>query len=85
MKELGYDVEYYLWVGLFAIKGTPANVIATLSSAIDKAAHSDAFKGIVAKLGQDYNYLNAKEFATFWDKDAKQVEEAVKSIGRVNG
>ena len=23
MKELGYDVEYYLWVGMFAPKGTP--------------------------------------------------------------
>ncbi len=30
MKELGYDVEYYLWVGLFAPKGTPAPVIAKL-------------------------------------------------------
>src|SRR5688572_21203488 len=27
MKELGYDVEFYLWVGLFAPKGTPDNVI----------------------------------------------------------
>jgi tripartite-type tricarboxylate transporter receptor subunit TctC len=85
MKELGYNVEYYLWVGLFAIKGTPANVVATLSSAVDKAGHGDAFRDIVAKLGQEYNYLDAKEFAAFWDKDAKQVEEAVKSIGRVTG
>ncbi len=23
MKELGYNIEYYLWVGLFAPKGTP--------------------------------------------------------------
>ena len=27
MKELGYDVEYYLWVGMFAPKGTPDSVI----------------------------------------------------------
>ena len=27
MKQLGYDVEYYLWVGVFAPKGTPDNVI----------------------------------------------------------
>src|SRR5438105_7374896 len=27
MKELGYDIEYYLWVGAFAPKGTSANVI----------------------------------------------------------
>ena len=24
MKEQGYDIEYYLWVGMFAPKGTPA-------------------------------------------------------------
>src|SRR6266576_3352937 len=23
MKDLGYDIEYYLWVGMFAPKGTP--------------------------------------------------------------
>ena len=23
LKELGYDVEYYLWVGIFAPKATP--------------------------------------------------------------
>src|SRR3954468_6778269 len=30
MKELGYDVTYYLWVGLFAPKGTPASIVSTL-------------------------------------------------------
>ena len=27
MKELGYDLEFYLWVGLFAPKGTPAPIV----------------------------------------------------------
>src|SRR5947207_3554266 len=40
IKELGYDVEYYLWVGLFAPKGTPDNVTATLRDALNKAAHT---------------------------------------------
>ena len=31
MKELGYNIEFYLWVGLFAPKGTPAAVISTLA------------------------------------------------------
>jgi tripartite-type tricarboxylate transporter receptor subunit TctC len=85
LKELGYNVEYYLWVGLFAIKGTPDKIVATLSSAVDKAAHTDQFKSTVTNLGQDFNYLDAKEFAAFWANDAKQVEAAVKSIGRVQG
>ena len=26
LKELGYDTEYYLWVGIFAPKATPAPI-----------------------------------------------------------
>src|SRR6185295_7112864 len=44
LKELGYNVEYYLWVGIFAPKATPANIVATLNEVIDKAAISDLFK-----------------------------------------
>src|SRR5258708_25698634 len=30
MKELGYDIEFYLWVGLFAPKGTPDPIVAKI-------------------------------------------------------
>ncbi|HEY9453968.1 MAG TPA: tripartite tricarboxylate transporter substrate binding protein [Bradyrhizobium sp.] len=82
LKELGYNVEYYLWVGLFAPKNTPAPVIDILSKAIDKAAATDQFKTIVHNLGQEYAYLNAKDFAAFWAADAKHADEAVRLIGR---
>jgi tripartite-type tricarboxylate transporter receptor subunit TctC len=38
LKELGIDVEYYLWVGIFAPKATPKNVIATLSAGAAQGA-----------------------------------------------
>ncbi|HEY3032582.1 MAG TPA: tripartite tricarboxylate transporter substrate binding protein, partial [Bradyrhizobium sp.] len=44
MKELGYEIEYYLWVGLFAPKGTPTEVITYLRDVENKAAHSEQFK-----------------------------------------
>jgi tripartite-type tricarboxylate transporter receptor subunit TctC len=84
-KELGYDAEYYLWVGLFAPKGTPADVVRKLSAAIDQAAATEPFKAAIANMGQEYAYLNAVEFAKFWDVDAKRSDAAVKSIGRVQG
>jgi len=37
LKELGFDVEYYLWVGIFAPKGTPAEIVTTLRADIGKA------------------------------------------------
>jgi tripartite-type tricarboxylate transporter receptor subunit TctC len=85
MKELGYDVEFYLWVGMFAPKGTPAPVITTLREASRKAAADDKFKQAMTNLGQDVAYLDQAEFKAFWDADAKRVEDAVRSIGKVEG
>ena len=82
LKELGYDVEYYLWVGIFAPKGTPPQIVATLSAAIDKAAAGDQFNSVLGNAGLEPAYLNAAGFAKFWDIDAKRGEQAVKSIGR---
>jgi len=85
MKELGYDLEYYLWVGLFAPKGTPANVVAYLRANVGKAAQTDIFKTAIANLGQELGYQDQPEFAKFWDADAARIEGAVKEIGRVQG
>jgi tripartite-type tricarboxylate transporter receptor subunit TctC len=82
MKELGYDVEYYLWVGLFAPKGTPAPIVAKLREVSSKAAHTDTFKKAMSNLGQELDYLDQPEFAKFWDSDASKIEAAVKAIGK---
>jgi tripartite-type tricarboxylate transporter receptor subunit TctC len=85
LKELGYDLEYYLWVGLFAPKGTPQPVITTLTTAMNKAATAPQFADAVANIGLDVAYLDAAGFTRFWDEDAKRADEAVKLIGRVQG
>jgi tripartite-type tricarboxylate transporter receptor subunit TctC len=85
MKELGYDIEFYLWVGLFAPKGTPDSVIKVWRDASRQAVEADAFKKAIANLGQDIAYMDQPEFAKFWDTDAKRVESAVQSIGKVSG
>jgi len=85
LKELGFDVEYYLWVGIFAPKGTPANVTTALRAAIKTAAHSDAFTTAITNLGQELAYLDGPDFQKFWDVDGKRVDEAVIVIGRVQG
>jgi tripartite-type tricarboxylate transporter receptor subunit TctC len=85
MKELGYNVEFYLWVGLFAPKGTTAPVIAFWRDAARQAAANEQFKAAMKNLGQDVAYLDQADFKTFWDADAKRVEDAVNSIGKVQG
>ena len=83
MKELGYDVTYYLWVGLFAPKNTPAPILATLTAAIDKAAASPQFNEPLANVGLEPSYLPAAEFAKLWDQDVKRSEETIRQIGKV--
>ncbi|HXZ22477.1 MAG TPA: tripartite tricarboxylate transporter substrate binding protein [Pseudolabrys sp.] len=85
LKELGYDIEYYLWVGIFAPKATPANVTAKLRAAIKEAAHTAAYVAAMTNLGQELAYLDGPDFQKFWDVDGKRIDDAVKAIGRVQG
>ena len=82
LKELGFDVEYYLWVGIFAPKGTPGETVMTLRAAIDKAAHSSEYTTALANAGQELAYLDGPDFQKFWDIDGQRTDEAVISIGR---
>jgi len=83
LKELGYDIEYYVWVGLFAPKLTPASIVAYLRSVLERAAHADQFKNTLANVGLDLAYLDQSDFTKFWDEDAARIEAAVRQIGRV--
>jgi tripartite-type tricarboxylate transporter receptor subunit TctC len=85
LKELGFDVEYYLWVGMFAPKGTPDAVVTRLRAVLKEAAHTEAFKAALVNLGQDLAYLDQPEFAKFWDADAQRIQSAVREIGKVEG
>jgi len=83
MKELGYDVQFSLWVGLFAPKGTPDAAVTRLRQEAKKAAATEQFAKAIANIGDVVAYLDQPDFAKFWDEDAKRVEDAVRSIGKV--
>ena len=82
--ELGYkDVEFYIWAGLFAPRGTPAPILAALRQAV-KATVADAeFKATMTKMETPISYLDAPEFQKFWDNDAQRLAVAVRKIGKV--
>jgi tripartite-type tricarboxylate transporter receptor subunit TctC len=84
-KELGYDLEYYFWVGIFAPKGTAGPIVNTLREGLNKAAHSKQFLDTLENLGQELAYMDQPEFAAFWAVDAKRQEDAIVAIGRVQG
>ncbi len=83
LKELGYDVEFSLWVGLFAPAQTPQQNVDVIRAAVRQVANGEQFKTAIANIGDEVAYLDQPEFARFWDEDAKRVEAAVQAIGRV--
>ena len=83
LKESGYDVEFSLWVGLFAPKGAPEPVVARLREATKQAVGTAQFRNTIDSIGDEVAYLDQPEFAKFWDEDAKRVESAEHSIGKV--
>jgi tripartite-type tricarboxylate transporter receptor subunit TctC len=82
-KELGYNVEYYLWAGVFAPKAVPAQFLRTIQDAVRRAAQDPEFKTAMAKVETPIAYLEGEEFKAWWDRDAQMLAEAVRRIGKV--
>ncbi len=83
-KELGYkDVEFYIWAGLLAPRGTPDAAIKALREAARRGVQDSEFKAVMTKLETPVNYLDAPEFQKFWDLDAKRLSRTVQRVGKV--
>ncbi len=83
LKELGFDVEYYIWCALFAPKAVPPDVLKTLREAAGKVAASPEFKTAMEKMNTPIDYRDADEFQKFWDKDAERLIQTIRHIGKV--
>jgi len=82
-KELGYDIEFYIWAGLFAPRGTSPAVMKTIRESVKQAVDAAEFKAAMEKLQTPIAYLDAPDFQKFWDKDAKMLTDAIKRIGKI--
>jgi tripartite-type tricarboxylate transporter receptor subunit TctC len=82
-KEQGADIEYYIWSGLMAPRGTPEPVMKMLRDTVRKAVEDADFKTAMARVNSPVNYMDAPEFQKYWDADAKRLAAAVKVVGKV--
>ncbi len=49
-KEQGYDIEFYIWAGLFAPRGTPEPVMKSIRESVRQAVNTPEFKAAMEKL-----------------------------------
>jgi tripartite-type tricarboxylate transporter receptor subunit TctC len=83
LKELGYDVEVYLWTGLFTPKDVPAHALKTLREATRQAVQDAEFKAASEKMQMPIAYQDMDEFKAWWEKDTEMLVAAIKRMGKV--
>jgi tripartite-type tricarboxylate transporter receptor subunit TctC len=83
LRSLGYDVEAYLWVGLFTTAGVPAPILGKMRELIGKVAADPLFKQTLENVQVVPDYRDAPEFKKFFDADYQRLAPVVKAIGRI--
>jgi tripartite-type tricarboxylate transporter receptor subunit TctC len=84
LRELGHNVEYYLWAGLFAPKDVPAPILKIIQDAVRRAAQEAEFNTAMEKVQTPIAYLAGEEFKRWWDQDASMLAEVVRRIGKLD-
>lgn len=79
-KELGYDVEAYLWVGLFTTAGVPDATFKAMRSMVGKALTDPSYKQAMQKANVTIDYRDTPEFVKFFKADHQRLGGAVAKI-----
>jgi len=66
LNELGIDVRYSLWFGLFVTVGTPSDVVLRLRVAIQEVSKSEKFITGLQKAGFQLDYRDAPDFKKYY-------------------
>jgi len=82
-KEMGVGIKFAQWAGLFVPSGTSDAITNKLREATKVASTDDKVRSVINAAGSPIQYLDAPEFQSYLDADAKQMQEAVKKIGKV--
>lgn len=84
LKELGYNVEYYIWSGVFAPAGLPAPVLTKLRGSLERTINDEAVKKALQTAGSPIAYMDTPAFTKFFEADARRLEAVVRKIGRID-
>ena len=80
--ELGLpDYTVTTWYGLWAPKGTPADVLARIVEEVRKAGLTDEAKAVWAAQGAEFGNLTPAQFGTFVSAEVKRWDVVVKTSG----
>lgn len=83
LKEQGFDVEFYIWSGVFAPAGLPSAKLTQLRNAVRAAVQDPGFVGAMNSLNTPIRHLEGAEFDNFLSRDQKRMATVVKAMGKL--
>ena len=81
-KELGYDMEAYLWVGLFTTAGVPEPTLKSMRDLIRRTMTDPLYKQAMEKANVEIDYRDTPDFVKFFHTDHKRFIPAVEKLAR---
>jgi tripartite-type tricarboxylate transporter receptor subunit TctC len=78
MKEGGADVNVQLWLGLFAVAGTPPEIVAKLEAECRKMAQAPDFKAKLRAMATNTVGTTSAEFSKLIDDEIKMWSDVAK-------
>jgi len=80
-KEQGVDLLVYSWHGIFAPKGTPAPVLATIDASVQRISRNAKFLANMENLLLGVRYMNRQDFAGFFADQDAQFRPLIQNLG----
>lgn len=77
----GTDFDFTLWVGFFAPRDTPKEVVARLNKEINAVLAQPEVKAKLLQNGSDSNPMSQAEFAAFVKAESDKYARIVKAVG----
>jgi tripartite-type tricarboxylate transporter receptor subunit TctC len=82
-KEVGLDVEAYIWIALYAPKATPADRVEKLRRAVEKIVTQDrSFKAIMERMGQSVDFMTGEQLAKFEEEEVQKSAQVIKGLAQ---
>jgi tripartite-type tricarboxylate transporter receptor subunit TctC len=77
MREAGYDLDFSIWLGLFAPLGTPSAVVARYEAACERATKAPAVVAGHERLQMPVIFRGARDFAAIVAADSERFRRII--------
>lgn len=81
-KELGHDLEAYLWVGLFTTAGVPEPTLKAMRELIQRTMKDPMYRQAMEKVNVEIDYRDTPEFVKFFQTDHRRLGPVAERLAK---